>query len=200
MGNGAALTSMAASAPLPLTPPPVHFPTPAPTMNVAPLKAMLFIDGTWLYYSLHQRAKRNDAILRMYGTRWQRQFQVDWSALPRFVCEQMRRQHTKRVWSLESALTGTGDGGDAGGRGGEAAMAMARGRPVEVVRASVFTSYKKTTRPDSIRVSMFEEMAKAGYDVHLMETVGTGEKCVNIQLAVEMLHYATVPTVSIRCT
>jgi len=26
-----------------------------------------------------------------------------------------------------------------------------------------------------------------------METVGEGEKCVDIQLAVEMLHYATVP-------
>lgn len=36
-------------------------------------------------------------------------------------------------------------------------------------------------------------MANANYDVHMMETVGKGEKCVDIQLAVEMLHYATVP-------
>lgn len=36
-------------------------------------------------------------------------------------------------------------------------------------------------------------MADANYDVHMMETVGQGEKCVDIQLAVEMLHYATVP-------
>lgn len=40
---------------------------------------------------------------------------------------------------------------------------------------------------------MFREMANANYDVHMMETVGKGEKCVDIQLAVEMLHYATVP-------
>ena len=66
-------------------------------------------------------------------------------------------------------------------------------RPVEIVRASVFTSYKKTTDPQSIRVRMYEEMADANYDVHMMETVGKGEKCVDIQLAVEMLHYATVP-------
>ena len=36
-------------------------------------------------------------------------------------------------------------------------------------------------------------MANANYDVHMMETIGKGEKCVDIQLAVEMLHYATVP-------
>lgn len=40
---------------------------------------------------------------------------------------------------------------------------------------------------------MFRDMANANYDVHMMETVGRGEKCVDIQLAVEMLHYATVP-------
>ena len=47
--------------------------------------------------------------------------------------------------------------------------------------------------PNSIRMRMFREMANANYDVHMMETVGKGEKCVDIQLAVEMLHYATVP-------
>jgi hypothetical protein len=39
---------------------------------------------------------------------------------------------------------------------------------------------------------MFEEMKRNNYDVFMMETVGPGEKCVDIQLAVEMLHYATV--------
>ena len=47
--------------------------------------------------------------------------------------------------------------------------------------------------PNSIRMRMFREMATANYDVHMMETIGKGEKCVDIQLAVEMLHYATVP-------
>jgi hypothetical protein len=57
----------------------------------------------------------------------------------------------------------------------------------------VFTSAKKETDPNSIRMRMFREMTYANYDVFMMETVGQGEKCVDIQLAVEMLHYATVP-------
>lgn len=61
------------------------------------------------------------------------------------------------------------------------------------MRASVYTSYKRTTDRNSLRVKMFDEMNDANYDVHLMETLGSGEKCVDIQLAVEMLHYATVP-------
>lgn len=67
-------------------------------------------------------------------------------------------------------------------------------RPVEIVRASVFTSYKKTTDPRSFRVKMYNEMANANYDIHMLESTSNGpEKCVDISLAVEMLHYATVP-------
>jgi Uncharacterized conserved protein len=67
-------------------------------------------------------------------------------------------------------------------------------RPVEIVRASVFTSYKKTTDPRSFRVRMYNEMANANYDIHMLESTTNGpEKCVDISLAVEMLHYATVP-------
>lgn len=57
----------------------------------------------------------------------------------------------------------------------------------------MYTSAKRETDPNSIRMRMFRDMANANYDVHMMETVGQGEKCVDIQLAVEMLHYATVP-------
>lgn len=67
-------------------------------------------------------------------------------------------------------------------------------RPIEIVRASVFTSYKKSTDPKSFRVRMFNEMADANYDIHMLESTSNGpEKCVDISLAVEMLHYATVP-------
>ena len=66
-------------------------------------------------------------------------------------------------------------------------------RPIEIVRVSVFTSYKKSTDPNSFRVKMYKEMADANYDIHMLESVGNGpEKCVDISLAVEMLHYATV--------
>eukprot|EP00978_Attheya_sp_CCMP212_P041368 scaffold236297_cov57-Attheya_sp.AAC.1 len=95
------------------------------------------------------------------------------AALPRIVCEQMQRQQTDQGWSTTDSDSVS--------------------RPVEIVRASVFTSYRKDTNPSSHRVRMYEEMKDANYDVHMMETLGKGEKCVDIQIAVEMLHYATVP-------
>ena len=46
------------------------------SINVAPLKAMLFIDGTWLYYSLNTRNPRRDAIIPKYGKGWQNNYKV----------------------------------------------------------------------------------------------------------------------------
>jgi len=145
------------------------------TVNVAPLRAMLFIDGTWLYYSLHQRSERDCPIIKKYGVGWQNRYRFEWSALPRVVCEQLQLQQMDQGWSTTNQNRNN------------------QPRPIDIVRASVFTSYKRTTDPNSIRVTMYNEMADANYDVHMMETVGKGEKCVDIQLAVEMLHYATVP-------
>jgi hypothetical protein len=51
----------------------------------------------------------------------------------------------------------------------------------------------RETPKDSYRYKMFADMMKAGFDVNMMETVGKGEKGVDIQLAVDMLYYATVP-------
>ncbi|KAL7541340.1 hypothetical protein ACHAXR_011966 [Thalassiosira sp. AJA248-18] len=139
------------------------------SINVAPLKAMLFIDGTWLYYSLNSRKSHRDAIIPKFGVGWQNNHKVDWLALPRLICAEIEKQrHSK------TSFTGSD-------------------RPLEIARVMVFTSAKKDTDPNSIRMRMFREMANANFDVHMMETVGQGEKCVDIQLAVEMLHYATVP-------
>ena len=137
--------------------------TTATNGSITPLKVMLFIDGTWLYYSIHERGEQDCPIIRRYGKLWQNRYSIDWSALPQILCE-----------SLEDPL-------------------MVAGRPAEIVRASVFTSYKADTSPNSWRYKMFQELKAANYDVHMMETVGKSEKCVDIQLAVEMLHYATVP-------
>mmetsp|Transcript_29969 Transcript_29969/g.64901 ORF Transcript_29969/g.64901 Transcript_29969/m.64901 type:complete len:627 (+) Transcript_29969:1-1881(+) len=142
-------------------------------VNMAPLKAMLFIDGTWLYYTLHRRG----IIERKYGRNWRAKYSFDWTELPRVICEEMQKQVVTQGWDSTSTMDGN-----------------AAQRPVEIVRACVFTSYKKNTMKNSDRVMMFEDMSEAGYDVHIMETVGDGEKCIDIQLAVEMLHYATVPS------
>ena len=45
---------------------------------VPPLKAMLFIDGTWLYYSLNTRNPKHDAIVSKFGKGWQNNYRVDW--------------------------------------------------------------------------------------------------------------------------
>lgn len=59
----------------------------------------------------------------------------------------------------------------------------------KISRASVFTSYKADTSPSSFRFKMFETMQKSsGYDVYMMETVGQSEKCVDIQIATELLQ------------
>lgn len=47
-------------------------------MIVPPLKAMLFIDGTWLYYSLNTRNPKHDALVAKYGKGWQNNYKVDW--------------------------------------------------------------------------------------------------------------------------
>ena len=139
--------------------------------NMAPLKAMLFVDGTWLYYSLNSRNSNRDPIVPKFGHGWQNNYKVDWQALPRLICDQIEKQRDSQ--------TSFSSGSDP--------------RPLEISRVMVFTSAKKDTDPNSIRMRMFRDMANANYDVHMMETVGQGEKCVDIQLAVEMLHYATVP-------
>jgi len=154
-------------------------------MPLTPMKAMLFIDGTWLYYSLYRRKEHEDPILKKFGRGWQHRYRIDWSALPRIICEQIAGQESNMSWTSTGISQAEGSNG---------VQPISTQRPIEIVRASVFTSYKKTTDPKSFRVRMFNDMADANYDLHMMESVGNGpEKCVDIACAVEMLHYATVP-------
>lgn len=140
------------------------------------LKVMLFIDGTWLYYSLYERQE----IRERYGEGWQFKYTVDWSQLPQIVCRSLQEQEGQRGWS---AMSHTENG----------SSENQSFRPIEVTRVSVYTSYKANTAKTSFRYRMFQDMLKSKYDMHMMETVGRGEKCIDIQLAVDMLHYATVP-------
>ena len=62
------------------------------------------------------------------------------------------------------------------------------------MRVLVFSSF----RPDdedvvSQRERMFRAMQELHFEVHLGEFTGGQEKCVDISLAVDMLHYATLP-------
>eukprot|EP00977_Amphora_coffeiformis_P002452 scaffold456_cov171-Amphora_coffeaeformis.AAC.19 len=141
---------------------------PLSTSPVTPLRVMVFIDGTWLYYSLFERESRCP-INQKFGYGWARRYRFDWAALPRILCQALQ-DPDGGGWTTEEEA-----------------------RPVEIARMSVFTSFKADTPETSNRYQLFQDMRAAGYDVHQMETVGRSEKCVDIQLAVEMLHYATVP-------
>ncbi|CAJ1967029.1 unnamed protein product [Cylindrotheca closterium] len=141
-------------------------------VSSAPLKVMIFVDGTWLYYSLHEA---QSPIHLRYGSGWQYKYKFDWNSLPRVICKSLQEQDKNLGWSTMAQDT------------------KRSGRPIEVVRVMVYTSYKTDTPKHSFRYQMFQEMMNAKYDVHMMETVGRVEKCIDIQLAVDMLHYATVP-------
>jgi len=126
---------------------------------------MLFIDGTWLYYSIYRRSRDGNhphrcPIANRFGPGWAFSHRVRWEEIPRIV---------------------------------EREIAKETGRSVEVVRSNVFTSMKKETEVNSARHRMFDDMESLNFDVDQMVTEGQAEKCVDIKLAVEMLHYATVP-------
>ena len=40
---------------------------------------------------------------------------------------------------------------------------------------------------------MFRQMEESNFEVHMSTTTGYHEKCIDISLAVEMMHYASVP-------
>jgi len=83
-------------------------------------------------------------------------------------------------------------------------------RAIEVVRVLVFSSFRDDDQPAgrggggsggeqirdpraALRQEMFNAMQELHFEVHLGEFTGGQEKCVDIALAVDMMHYATVP-------
>lgn len=156
------------------------FETPQTDTSLRPLKVMLFIDGTWLYYSIHEREDEWCPINQRYGKGWQFKYNIDWGSLPRAIGQALQDQDQNRGWN--AVMPRKDDESD-----------HTTVRPIEITRVSVYTSFKADTPKTSFRYKMFQDMLAARYDVNMMETVGKGEKCVDIQLGVDMLHYATVP-------
>ncbi|VEU37677.1 unnamed protein product [Pseudo-nitzschia multistriata] len=163
-------------------------PLPSPaTTNITPLKVMIFIDGTWLYYSIYERSYERDVIAQKLGKYWRAELTPDWSRLPTVACQALL-EDPKSKWSAIMPI-----GADASNESPSPSTTTVPARPIEVSRVSVYSSMHRDTPKDSFRYKMFADMMKAGFDVNMMETVGKGEKCVDIQLAVDMLYYATVP-------
>ncbi|CAM9580962.1 unnamed protein product [Discosporangium mesarthrocarpum] len=128
-----------------------------------PLKVMVFVDGTWLYYSFFGRGERC-SISAKYGAKWMDNYRVRWEMLPVIIARAVQAQVSKHQQV-----------------------------PRMVVRTVVFSSARKNTWKESSRMMMFEKMRELNFEVHMATTTGVQEKCIDIALAVEMLHFATVP-------
>jgi uncharacterized LabA/DUF88 family protein len=123
-------------------------------------RVMLFIDGTWLYYSLLRGRGKMCPVKQRYGDRWLNDRRVDWNQVPYIVGQELTRQLTNKKMHHCFA---------------------------DVTRTYVFTSTRADTT-DDIRLEMVRDWYKANFDVTHLETLGDTEKCVDISLAVEMLY------------
>ena len=131
-----------------------------------PLKIMIFMDGTWVYYSLLKG--RNDCPVKTkYGRNWKRTHIVDWQKLTSKIADSIHSQLFP-----DSSVNNRG---------------------VEVVRTCAFTSSRKDSHPSGVRMKMVKDFQGCNFETHMYETIGLQEKCVDISLAVEMLYLATVP-------
>ena len=63
-------------------------------MMPRPLKVQLFVDGTWLYYSLvlGRNGSRMCPMTMKLGENWQRSHSIDWPRLPQIVGEAVQKQ------------------------------------------------------------------------------------------------------------
>lgn len=128
---------------------------------------MIFIDGSWLYYSFFGRGKRCP-IVQQYGAGWAATHHIDLSALPQLVSDHISAEliRAQPRWH----------------------------RAVEVVQTHVYSSFRADQYVAQAREDMFSQMQELHFDLHLGSFTGAQEKCVDIALAVDMLHYATVPS------
>lgn len=103
---------------------------------------VVFMDGTWLYYSLVQgRTERSCPVARKFGSRWHETHKIDWSKLPSIIAGNIRQQ-LDRQNVLPSSMN------------------------VDVVRSSVFTSLRADTAVGSLRDVMLSNFYQNNFDVH----------------------------------
>ena len=130
-------------------------------------KAMIFIDGTWLYYSLVQGRDYGCPVRKNFGENWHHDYKVDFRKLPSLIAN-----------AIESQLVRDGR----------------HKKFVDIARTHMYTSSKADTRADSLRNKMISDCNNANFQVTHLVTLGQGEKCVDISLAVDMLYLSTVPS------
>ena len=95
-----------------------------------PVKVMVFIDGTWLYYSIHGR-RPGCPVTKKYGVGWELSHSVAFNRLAYLISHHLHTQLLER---------------------------QRTNRFVEVSRTLVFTSARRDTNAMSQRLRMFREM------------------------------------------
>ena len=133
---------------------------------LVPTKVMVFIDGSWLYYTLFERGRRCPIVQR-YGAGWYHSHHVDWTGITQLISDHISAELLR--------------------------MQPHNERAIEVVRVLVYSSFREDQQIGNEREKMFRALQELNYEVHLGSFTGGQEKCVDISLAVDMLHYATLP-------
>jgi hypothetical protein len=133
-----------------------------------PMKVMVFIDGTWLFYSLILGRNGTCPVQNKLGLDWLKTHRVDYLKMQQLIGSNVQSQ----VFTQNNI-----------------------DRMVDVVRSVVFTSTRLDTPIDGPRANMITDLYSSNFEVHKFTTSGQQEKCVDISLAVEMLYLATVPDV-----
>ena len=113
-------------------------------VTLLPTKVMVFIDGTWLFYSLFGRGHRNP-IASKFGPNWQETHTVDFSKLPQIISDHISSELIRMQPRAE--------------------------RAVEVVRVLVFSSFREESAA-SPRRRMFRAMQALNFEVHLGSFTG----------------------------
>ena len=103
----------------------------------------MFIDGTWLYYSMvkGRGVAMNCPMQRKFGPHWSRTHFADWRQLPQVIGSSIQEQ----LWMQ---------------------LGLEQARGVEVVRVSVFTSMRSDTVVGGDRDTMVADFYRANFDVH----------------------------------
>ena len=126
----------------------------SPADSKRPLKCMVFMDGTWLFYSLILGRYGSCPVQRRWGQGWYRTHRIDWSRLQQLIARNIHSQILAQSYS---------------------------DRAVEVVRTIVFTSTRTDTPADGRRANMINEFNAANFEVHRLVTATMKEKCVDIR-------------------
>ena len=123
---------------------PTTSPSSANVAATTPIKTMIFIDGTWLYYTMIE-GRGNCPIQKKYGAHWKRSYTIDYLKLTQLIASNLREQ----IYSQSQTL-----------------------RAVDVVRTYVFTSTRQDTEIDSYRQRMIMDMYSSNFEVHRFLTDG----------------------------